>query len=729
MRSESSVVFQSIIQRHFRTPSSFTAAALVVLFFMIMHTPFLGQAFHMDDAIYLILARNVSRNPAFPQDVGVHVEGIWADDLASMEHPPLTTYILAAGAWLARGFSEVPLHALFLVFTAVLGFSMYSLSSRFTCHPLAATALLLSAPVVFVMSNTLMTDLPHLALWVLAIALFTRGVDEEKAHWVHTGAAAAAVATYISPAALSLVPLLALYAFLKKRPRYGMPAILLPFLAQGFWWLANYSHYGRFTPGFVFHYYFASERVLALQALSRKSLYAVLAVGGLTVSPVVFCCTPFRRFLWLGLPLGVGTAVVSEARDYPWLLVAAFVLFFACGFAAIAGSLSHVFKQGGADAGRTAECFLAIWLLGALLLAVLFYMTGSARYLLPAVPPLVLLAVRRLEASMDASRFRIVGGAAILTTCLLSLALGVADFRFAEVYRDFASHLKSVPDLGTRRIWFTGEWGLRAYLEPIGGQELGRRDARPRPRDLLVVPSLAVPYSTLFSKNVSHESIVMVAPSRIRFEVPALHRPGTLYFLIGMPYWRRSDGLDFLVQWGDRVLFSQRLLPEDGRAWRPVEIPLPESEQVSNKLVLSAQVGVSENADADWVAVSHARVRTVDGQRELVHFSLRAHLSGAEVSADRQVNYHTPENRPVFEMPVWLDQEAPARALSERRYAPSWPVRLLDARSRAGFWSMGWGLLPFSATLDRTPLEEIRIFEITRTVDGFDEHDPSWYSR
>ncbi len=730
MPVESLKLFHSIVRRCFRAPASDKTGVLAILFFIIIiHAPFLGQAFHMDDAIYLILARNVFSNPVFPQEIGVHVEGIWAGDLASMEHPPLTAYLIAAGAWLARGFHELPLHVLFLLFAVVLGFSTYSLSCRFTRHPLAATALLLSAPVVFIMSHTLMTDLPHLSLLMLAVALFTKGVDDADVPRTWSGAAAAALAIYISPAALCLVPLLACYALLKRRPGYLPAALLLPLVAQGLWWFVNYLHYGRFTPGFILHYYFATEKVLGLQALSLKALYALLATGGLTVSPAILFSSSYRKFLSLGLPLGMAAATITEARDYPVLLLAAFVLFFTLGLAAVAGCLSQVLKNCSLDPGRVTDVFLGIWLIGAMFFAILFHMTGSARYLLPLVPPLVLLTMRQLEAHMRSISLRILSGTAILTSSLISLGLGAADYRFAEVYRHFASYLNSVPDLRTRPIWFTGEWGFRAYLEHLGARELGRRDARPQPGDLLVVPSVAVPYSTLFSQNISHESIVMVAPSRACFEVPALNRPATLFFLIGMPGWQQSDGLDLLVQWDEHTLYSQRLLPESGRAWRPIEIQIPAAESLSNKLVLSVQVGASGNADADWVAITHARIRTFGERGELVHFALREQLPEAQISGVPGMNYHTPRNEPLFEMEVWLDQEPPIRILDVRRYTSSWPVRLIDAHVRAGFWSMGWGLLPFSFALNRDPIEEIRIFEVLRAVDSFDERNPSWYSR
>src|SRR5215475_8890904 len=116
---------------------------------------FIDQAYHMDDAIYLLLARNVLQSPWFPQDRPTYFEGLYVPDLASTEHAlPLTSYWMALTAQLVKGFTEVSQHLAFLVFPLILSFSMYWLGRRFTAHPLLASLNLMFLPVVFVMSHT-----------------------------------------------------------------------------------------------------------------------------------------------------------------------------------------------------------------------------------------------------------------------------------------------------------------------------------------------------------------------------------------------------------------------------------------------------------------------------------------------------------------------------------------------------------------------------------------------
>ncbi|HEY2934050.1 MAG TPA: hypothetical protein VGK99_20100 [Acidobacteriota bacterium] len=50
------------------------------------------------------------------------------------------------------------------------------------------------------------------------------------------------------------------------------------------------------------------------------------------------------------------------------------------------------------------------------------------------------------------------------------------------------------------------------------------------------------------------------------------------------------------------------------------------------------------------------------------------------------------------------------------QYRPSLPVRLLDFDSHAGFYSSGWGLLPYSVNLSDKALEEILIYRVKKPV-------------
>ena len=57
-----------------------------------------------------------------------------------------------------------------------------------------------------------------------------------------------------------------------------------------------------------------------------------------------------------------------------------------------------------------------------------------------------------------------------------------------------------------------------------------------------------------------------------------------------------------------------------------------------------------------------------------------------------------------------LDFDSSLQSLDQRRYRISSPVRLLDVHSHAGFWSDGWGVLPF--WFSREDLDTISIYRV-----------------
>src|SRR3954467_318636 len=103
--------------------------AILLLCVLAGNLPFINQAFHIDDGIYLLLARNVELSHWFPQDRPTYFEGLYGKDLASTEHPlPLTSYWMTLISYLTGRSTEVVLHLGFLIFPLILACSMYLLA-------------------------------------------------------------------------------------------------------------------------------------------------------------------------------------------------------------------------------------------------------------------------------------------------------------------------------------------------------------------------------------------------------------------------------------------------------------------------------------------------------------------------------------------------------------------------------------------------------------------------
>jgi hypothetical protein len=309
----------------------------------------------------------------------------------------------------------------------------------------------------------------------------------------------------------------------------------------------------------------------------------------------------------------------------------------------------------------------------------------------------------------------------------------LADYQFAGIYRRFSESLKTLWPAPPGKLWFAGEWGLRAYLERMGGEELGRRDARAKPGDLLVIPRLATPYRTLYDKTLGLGSIAIAAPSRLVFDVPAVRHGSVLVCTIGMPFHAKSDGMDFGIYfrtaYTDRVLYREHITPAAGRRWQIRNVSLEGIEGQRGAIVFTSEVGASGNADADWIAVARARIESRNARRDAVLYDFSDHFNQAGMESMPGIKYHTDTNQPALSMNVWLEQK-PALVLRGRyEYDPSFPLRMLEERSHAGFWGSSWGLLPFSIASPGPALESISVYEITRAIDAYGESTPSWYER
>ena len=90
----------------------------IVLLLVVLGTqlPFLFQAFHIDDRIYLRVAENIHQKPLYPYDYIPLFEGLGAPDAASHSHLPLVSYYLALLCWITGSQAEWVLHLGFLVF-------------------------------------------------------------------------------------------------------------------------------------------------------------------------------------------------------------------------------------------------------------------------------------------------------------------------------------------------------------------------------------------------------------------------------------------------------------------------------------------------------------------------------------------------------------------------------------------------------------------------------------
>lgn len=198
-------------------------------------------------------------------------------------HPPLITGYLTLLIKAFGGASETVLHLGFIIFPALAAVSMFFLARRFTDSPLVAALLLIITPGFMVMSQSIMTDVPALSLWLAAIAAHIYALDRDDNKLLVLASAFLALAVFTTYQSFSLIPLLLLYAFLKRRITVRN---LLPLGVALIMFAGVFIYYYTVTGGPPKLSY-AIGLNLAPSFIANKILSSVSVLGGAIGFPVI----------------------------------------------------------------------------------------------------------------------------------------------------------------------------------------------------------------------------------------------------------------------------------------------------------------------------------------------------------------------------------------------------------------------------------------------------------
>jgi hypothetical protein len=236
---------------------------LVLGLVLLIRLPFLNQAIQGDDHIYLTEASHALIDPLHPDNTSYVFQGEEVD-LRGQPHPPLDGWVLAGLIAVFGGVREVPFHAAYMVFSLIAACAMWSLARRFSPHPLWAALLFVAVPAFVVNGNSLETDLPFLAFWMAAMALF------EATPLL--SALCMALAALTAYQAVLLTPILAIYVWLfHRRSRARWLILLVPPLTVGAWQLFERLSTGA-LPAAVLNGYLATYQTLPAKLSSALAL-------------------------------------------------------------------------------------------------------------------------------------------------------------------------------------------------------------------------------------------------------------------------------------------------------------------------------------------------------------------------------------------------------------------------------------------------------------------------
>ncbi len=425
----------------------------LVAIVLLLRLPFLHQAIQGDDPYYLYGAEHAQIDPLHP----THARYIFQGDLVDMRghpHPPLNAWILAALLAALGDVREVPFHLAYTLFSLLAMLAMWSLARRFCERSFLATLLFLAVPAFVVNGSSFEADLPFLAFWMAAIALFVKAVDEDSRAVLWASAGAVVLAALAAYQAIFLAPVLAAYLLYRgKTWRLAWCVVLAAPSALCIWQLYERATSGE-LPATVLAGYMGTY---GLQALANKARNAAALVAhlGWIVSPLVVLRG--GKWQWIASAIAAAAAAFYDPNPLFWASVG-------CGVLVLASCI-----------GRD---FMGTWVLLFFAGAVIVFFAGSARYLLPVAAPVAILAARACGVRRLALGFAL--------QMALSLGLAIVNYQHWDAYRQFARSVTG------QRVWINAEWGLRYYLESEGALPLAK-EHRLLPNEIVVSSALALP--------------------------------------------------------------------------------------------------------------------------------------------------------------------------------------------------------------------------------------------
>ena len=472
-----------------------------------MLLPFVAKPFHLDDPMYVWVARHIVAHPLDPYGFDVNWLGHVEPMATAMQNPPLVPYYLAAASRVV-GFGEVGLHVAMLPWAVLAAVGAYELARSFGCRrPLAAAGLTVATPAFVVSATTVMCELPLLALWTWAVVAWVRssaGVGRRAWAGLLAAGGLTAAATMAKYPGVNLVPLLLAHAVHCPAPRRTRAAqavaLLIPVVA-----LVGYDRYtaARYGVGLIGGAvrYTHSAAAASPVGPGGRLLDTLCYVGGAGLPIAAVAVVAARRGLAL-TAVGVIAAAVASRRFYdsPGTL-----LFLAQlgGMASLGAALCLACWRGTVVGDRRRGLLLLAWVAGVFAFAAVLNWAINVRSILPLMPAAAVLVVRATDRHAWRPAFTVaaaVGG-------VVAIAVAVADYRYAVVDRALA---RAVTErAGTSHLWIASPWGVQFYAEQRGATRLdaGHPDDC-RPGDAVAYP--------LYPDGSDHPPIAVGSSTRVR---------------------------------------------------------------------------------------------------------------------------------------------------------------------------------------------------------------------
>jgi len=414
------------------------------------------------------------------------------------ENPPLACYYLALASGIL-GWSELALHSAFLLPALAVVWGTHRLARHFCSQPLLAALATLFTPVVLVSSLTVMCDVLMLAFWVWAVVFWVEGTEQEKFWKLFVAAWLITLAELTKYFGVCLLPLLAAYSVMNKRPvgRWAQ-FILIPLAVLLAYQLTTQALYGTSLLYRAMDYAVFTKNISGFSKM-QECLMTLVFTGGGVATVAIFAPLLWRfRILTMFFGGSVLAAVIFFLGGTIWekygLIQSAarapveiqFIIWVAGGLSALALVVADVRHR-----RDTRSCLLALWVLGTFSFAAFVNWLLNERSILPMAPAVGILIARRLERNAVTDGIRQVRAVPICLAlgALLALLVARADFLLAVAVRQSAQQTCIRYGHQQKILWFQGHWGFQYYMEAFGASALDFARSPLKAGDTVAIPA------------------------------------------------------------------------------------------------------------------------------------------------------------------------------------------------------------------------------------------------
>jgi 4-amino-4-deoxy-L-arabinose transferase-like glycosyltransferase len=459
--------------------------------------PFLAKPFNIDDPLFIWVAHQIQAHPLNPYGFNVNWFGTVTPMWLATENPPVACYYMALAAAIF-GRSEVALHFAFLLPAIAVVLGTHRLAQKFCGQPMLATLATLFTPVFLLSSTTVMCDVMMLAFWIWAVVFWIEGMVKNDFRKLSAAGLLIALAALTKYYGVCLIPLLAAYSLVETRHLGRWAAcLMIPLAALCAYQWTTHSLYGLAMMSDAVEYAGYARGITGISGMST-ALTALTFTGG-CVAVAVF----FMPLLWRARMLAAFAATaaliaaalffegaklekyISPDATSPMFVEIQIIFWAVGGIGVLALAVENLWNE------RDAQSWLlALWVFGTFLFASVFNWTVNGRSILPMVPGVAILIVRRLErnsaAGWKSQRFAV--PISLAASAALALLVTRADYFFAVATRQTAVQTFARFGNEQKNFWFEGHWGFQYYMESLGFAALDVQRSQIKPGNILALP-------------------------------------------------------------------------------------------------------------------------------------------------------------------------------------------------------------------------------------------------